>query len=222
MQQQRVPARKMDVERLILLPPIVLLLLMNVTGAYDHFTSLERWGLGSTLDAVYRALIVVFYLMIVVLLLVRAPSKAGTSSIAANGAAYLGTFAPFLLVLQGETEPPGTGVALASITLMVLGIGFSVYAVTYLGRSFGATPNARRLVTSGPYSLVRHPLYVGEAVALAGLVLGRLSAFSVAVLVVTLTVQCYRVLQEEAVLAAAFPEYASYRVRTRRFIPGVV
>lgn len=222
MQKLQEHVRGMDIERLILLPPLVLLMLLNITGAYRYWTSLDEWTFGTTLDAVYRGLIIVFYVMIVVLLLVRAPSRSGTSSIAANGAAYLGTFAPFALVLQGETEPPTTEVALVSITLMVLGIGFSVYSVTYLGRSFGATPNARRLVTSGPYRLMRHPLYVGEAVALAGLVLGRLTGFSIAVLVVTLTVQCYRVLQEEKVLAEAFPEYASYMASTRRFIPGVV
>jgi protein-S-isoprenylcysteine O-methyltransferase Ste14 len=45
---------------------------------------------------------------------------------------------------------------------------FALYVVIELGRSFSVMPEARRLVTNGPYSVIRHPVYLGEAVALAG------------------------------------------------------
>jgi len=214
--------QKIDVERLILLPPIFGLTLLNAVGSYNYWTTLDSWTVGNALDSLYRALILAFYVLIVVLLLVRSPARRTKVDRAAHLAAYLGTFAPFLLVFQGVTARPSTELALVSIGLMVVGIGFSVYSVTYLGRSFGATPNARALVTSGPYRLVRHPLYLGEGVALAGLVLGRLSAFSVAVFVLTMAVQFYRMVQEEKVLAASFPEYTAYMAGRKRLIPGVI
>ena len=38
--------------------------------------------------------------------------------------------------------------------------------IAYLGKSFSIIPQARRLVREGPYSVVRHPLYLAEEVAL--------------------------------------------------------
>lgn len=92
-------------------------------------------------------------------------------------------------------------------------------SVLALGRCFGVLPEARGLVTRGPYRLVRHPVYLGEIIALAGLTLaapgwGRLAIFAIFV-----AAQLTRMHLEEAALREAFPEYAAYAARTARFIP---
>jgi protein-S-isoprenylcysteine O-methyltransferase Ste14 len=96
-----------------------------------------------------------------------------------------------------------------------------VASVLVLGRCFGILPEARGLVTSGPYRFVRHPLYTCEAVAFLGLLLPVVSPLSLTIYGAYLGLTVLRSRYEEEVLLAAFPEYAAYRRSTRRFIPGV-
>ena len=57
------------------------------------------------------------------------------------------------------------------LALLALGLGFAVWARVHIGRNWG-TPMTQKdqpeLVTSGPYSLVRHPIYSGILVAGVG------------------------------------------------------
>jgi protein-S-isoprenylcysteine O-methyltransferase Ste14 len=46
-----------------------------------------------------------------------------------------------------------------------------VVVIFHLGRSFSVVPQARGLVRGGPYSFVRHPLYLAEEIALLGILL---------------------------------------------------
>jgi protein-S-isoprenylcysteine O-methyltransferase Ste14 len=62
-------------------------------------------------------------------------------------------------------------------------------------------------------------LYVAELVTFVGSVLTMISPFSTVVLVVFVTIQAYRAMQEEKVLKAAFPEYESYMSQAGRFTP---
>jgi protein-S-isoprenylcysteine O-methyltransferase Ste14 len=90
-----------------------------------------------------------------------------------------------------------------------------------LGRSFSLIPQARKLVTSGPYAIVRHPLYLVEEAAVAGVLLQYAWFAALPFLVLHVTVQIMRMQLEEKVLQKAFPEYAAYVRHTPRLIPGV-
>ena len=76
-------------------------------------------------------------------------------------------------------------------------------------------PEARGLVTSGPYALVRHPVYLGESGAAAGLVLAAPTAWNFGVALVFALAQAIRMRLEEDALSAEFPEYVDYAARTR-------
>jgi protein-S-isoprenylcysteine O-methyltransferase Ste14 len=82
-------------------------------------------------------------------------------------------------------------------------------------------PEARQLVTRGPYSLVRHPLYLGEMVATAGLAIQYLMPWAFVVLAAHCLFQFERMKNEERVLIEAFPEYKDYMARTARLLPGL-
>ena len=110
---------------------------------------------------------------------------------------------------------------LASLLLIIAGTVFAICAVLVLGRSISLLPEARRLVTRGPYALVRHPLYLGEMVAVAGVALQYLSAWALLLLGLVWAFQLQRMKYEELVLFQSFPEYGDYMARTARLVPGV-
>jgi protein-S-isoprenylcysteine O-methyltransferase Ste14 len=86
---------------------------------------------------------------------------------------------------------------------------------------------ARRLVTSGPYRLVRHPVYLFEELAVIGVAMNlfwppRTAVVAVVILVAHAYCQMHRMGTEERVLESTFPDYAGYRARTPwRVIPGL-
>jgi protein-S-isoprenylcysteine O-methyltransferase Ste14 len=135
-------------------------------------------------------------------------------------AAVAGTFLSVGFVLLPPREL-SSALYLASLLLVIAGTGFAICAVLVLGRSISLLPEARRLVTRGPYALVRHPLYLGEIVALAGVALQYLSAGALLLLGLVWAFQLQRMKYEELVLFQIFPEYGDYVARTARLVPGV-
>ena len=110
---------------------------------------------------------------------------------------------------------------LAALGVLLAGQFFCVVALLQLGRSLSVMPEARRLVTAGLYSRIRHPLYLAEAIATLGVLLQFRTLGAAALVVLQFAIQLWRMREEEKVLEAQFPEYASYRGRTARLIPGI-
>lgn len=80
-----------------------------------------------------------------------------------------------------------------------------------------------RLVTDGPYAIVRNPMYLGHLIFLAGLAITLRSWFAVALLVVHAVWFGARVREDETRLANLFGgSYTEYAKRVKRWIPGVV
>jgi len=78
---------------------------------------------------------------------------------------------------------------------------------------------ARQLVVRGPYAVVRHPLYLGEGIALVGLTLQFFSLSAVLILMLQCACQVIRMNIEEQVLLRTFPQYRNYMAQTARLIP---
>jgi protein-S-isoprenylcysteine O-methyltransferase Ste14 len=110
---------------------------------------------------------------------------------------------------------------MVSTLLVLFGSAAAVIALVRLGRSFSMMAEARRLVTSGPYRFVRHPLYLAEELAIIGISMQFFSLSSAFVLAVHIAFQLRRMYNEEAVLTETFPEYAAYQQRTARLLPGI-
>jgi protein-S-isoprenylcysteine O-methyltransferase Ste14 len=184
---------------------------------------------GSSLDAAEHTSLVAYYALSAVfmgaaalLFVLRKSSVRKLPGVRPKVVALAGTYALTGLPMLPVTFD-GWWVTLPAGVLLTAGTVAVVATVLALGRCFGIMPEARGLVTSGPYRWVRHPLYATEALASTGLLLPVLSPLAVAIFGVYLYLTLRRTVYEEAVLVAAFPDYAAYRQQTRwRFIPGVV
>lgn len=120
-----------------------------------------------------------------------------------------------------NTDPWRAGVGLV---LFALGLGFAIWARVHIGRNWG-TPMSQKddpeLVTSGPYHLVRHPIYsgilfagVGTAVALSWLWLIGVGLAGVYFV--------YSATVEERNMTKQFPEtYPAYQRSTKMLVPFV-
>ena len=123
------------------------------------------------------------------------------------------------VALQPPAEATPAGQLVGGETVAFAGVVWILVSVLALGRCFGVLPEARGLVTRGPYTVVRHPVYLGELAACAGLTIAALSPFNVACFAVLCAAQRVRMGMEERALAREFSEYEAYAARTPRVIP---
>jgi protein-S-isoprenylcysteine O-methyltransferase Ste14 len=82
--------------------------------------------------------------------------------------------------------------AMVATVLVLVGTAAGIVTLMRLGRSFSMMAEARRLVTSGPYRFVRHPLYLAEELAIIGLSMQFFSAATAFVLAVQIAFQLRR------------------------------
>lgn len=146
-----------------------------------------------------------------------------------RGEGYVALQAAITLVILA-TVPLGPAWA-GSARLAAAALGFALAAaggwlvlrgIVDLRENLTPWPRPRevsRLVDSGAYRLVRHPIYGGQVVGAVGL--GLIAASPVTILAalglgVLFAVKSRR---EEAWLIERHPDYAAYRARTRRLIP---
>lgn len=162
-----------------------------------------------------------FDVLLIWMLLVRDKARAKAHGVLPRLFGFAGTFLGVgILQLPVATLSPAMQIVAALIT----GIGSlgSFVVLWWLGKSFSIMPEARNLVTGGPYAWARHPLYTMEMISVIGAAMqfaqptASVIALGVAVLL------AIRSVYEERVLTAAYPEYDAYRARTARFIPGLV
>jgi len=123
------------------------------------------------------------------------------------------------IALRGPEDAASTSMLLAGEAVALLSCAFLLASVLALGTCFGVLPEARGLVTRGPYGLVRHPVYLGELGACAGLIMGAPTAWNFVVGGILLVAQLVRMRLEERALELEFPEYAAYAASTPRLLP---
>lgn len=106
-----------------------------------------------------------------------------------------------------------------STAIMVAGTLGSLITLAWLGRAFAILPQARRLVTSGPYAHVRHPLYLFEQLAVLGVALQYRQPWGLLLVAVSIAIQFPRMDYEEGILRDTFADYESYARATPRLVP---
>lgn len=78
-----------------------------------------------------------------------------------------------------------------------------------------------RLVRSGPYRRIRHPMYSAVLLAAAGALATDPAPFRIALLIALVVLLVAKLLREERLLCAAYPDYAAYQASTWRLVPWI-
>jgi protein-S-isoprenylcysteine O-methyltransferase Ste14 len=167
-----------------------------------------------------RLSMIAFILLASAAVLLRTRPSGKASGLEPRISALAGSFVMYGMVLFPRHDLSLSGEIVSTLLTMVGSIG-AVIALSQLGRSFSIMAESRQLVTTGPYRVVRHPLYAAELIATVGVFMQFASVYTVLLLAAQIAFQLRRMHNEELVLTIRFPEYAAYSQTTARLIPGI-
>jgi protein-S-isoprenylcysteine O-methyltransferase Ste14 len=112
------------------------------------------------------------------------------------------------------------------LALTVIGIGFSVWARLFLGRNWSGRVTIKEeheLIQTGPYSIVRHPIYSGFLLAILGTALVQGHLRSLLALPFAALGWAFKLRLEESFMAQQFGNvYLDYKRRVKALVPFVV
>ena len=205
--------------------PLILWYAFAATGLWPQIEQAFRAGLathtiGPLLESLSLFASLGFIALEILTFFIRATpvrfSETWTSRAVSLIAANLGV--AFLVLPRAQLSL--TAAAISS-TLSISGSVMAIIVLGWLRRSFSILPQARRLITTGPYRLVRHPLYLAEAIGGLGVMMQFQQPWAAFIAAGVFALQFPRMHYEEQVLGKAFPSYRAYSAQTARLLPGI-
>lgn len=202
--------------------PLILFYAFSLFGLAPQFKAAlmigPRWF--SVLEIASLASDVCYFALVIALVILRRMPVAKSHGVWPRIVALLG--ANLLIVVALLPRASLSAPALTTATVLTGGGTIAeIIILFWLGRSFTILPEARRLVTYGPYRYLRHPLYLVSMIASIGAMMQFEQPWAFLLVAAANAFQIARLNYEERVLREAFPEYAEYCARTWRLIPGV-
>jgi len=202
--------------------PLILFYAFSLFGLAPQFESAlviePRWF--SVLQIASLASDVGYFALVIALVVLRRMPVGKSQGAWPRLVALLG--ANLLIIVALLPRVPLSPPALTAATVLTGGGTVAEIVILFwLGRSFTILPEARRLVTRGPYRYVRHPLYLVSVIASIGAMMQFEQPWAFLLVAAADALQIARLHYEERVLGDAFPEYAEYAARTWRILPGV-
>ncbi|MGD9896708.1 MAG: isoprenylcysteine carboxylmethyltransferase family protein [Candidatus Methylacidiphilaceae bacterium] len=109
---------------------------------------------------------------------------------------------------------------------VLVALGLMINLLVLRENSYSAstiqTMPGQKVITTGPYALVRHPMYCGALILVAGAPLALGSYWGLLFLLLTTPVLIFRILDEEKMLESSLGGYDSYKAKVGyRLVPGV-
>jgi len=111
------------------------------------------------------------------------------------------------------------------VALCAAGVGLAIWARVHLGRNWGMPASRKEdpeLVTTGPYAVIRHPIYAGILLAMVGSAIGD-RVYWLLPLILFGAYFIYSARREEKMMTEQFPDqYLAYMQRTKMLLPFVL
>ena len=183
------------------------------------------------MPTIYNWLIIIFWIVWALVWAILARVSKKVISRPDEGVQYFGAIL-FLLLFRliprrynhPSFIPHTPEIQAVGTVLCAVGIAFAIWARIHIGKNWSSGPSVQedhQLVTSGPYRLVRHPIYTGMLLALFG------SAFisgsiGICIFIFVGLRFVWRVNTEEKIMIELFPQqYPEYKKRTKALIPFI-
>jgi protein-S-isoprenylcysteine O-methyltransferase Ste14 len=116
--------------------------------------------------------------------------------------------------------------AWSGVVLCIAGLAFCIWARFTLGRNWSGVVTLKgghELITSGPYALVRHPIYTGLLTMFVGTVIVLGHVAGIIAMPFVFGSLWIKLRYEEKLMLKQFPnEYAAYQQRVKRLIPFIL
>ena len=129
-----------------------------------------------------------------------------------------------LRVLKRQAVTGDPWLQVIGLVIFLLGLALAVWARVYIGRNWGMPMSEKadpELVTTGPYSTIRHPIYSGIILAMVGTTVA-ISLYWLVAVVLLGAYFLYSAVMEERYMAGLFPDaYPHYKQSTKMLIPFV-
>jgi protein-S-isoprenylcysteine O-methyltransferase Ste14 len=155
---------------------------------------------------------------VLVFVLIRRSTEAISQRLGDWLLAVTATLAPLLILPAGDTLAALVPIGLA---LVLVGNIVQAWAKLVLRRSFGIAPANRGIKISGPYNVVRHPMYAGYLLVHIGILMLMPAAINLVIYAIGWWAQILRLLAEERLLGED-EAYQGYSAKVRwRLVPGL-
>lgn len=128
---------------------------------------------------------------------------------------------PFLIALSIWNN-----IFVLGIILIIIASAIRIVSKIYLKESFSyniITTQNQKLITTGPYSIIRHPGYFGTILAILGATFMYANPFTLLYIILSLPVTVKKIRKEERLLVKLFDnEYINYQAKTKMIIPFIL
>jgi protein-S-isoprenylcysteine O-methyltransferase len=128
--------------------------------------------------------------------------------------------------LRVRFVPETLPVAWVGLALTAAGIGFALWARMWIGRNWSGRVTVKEdheLIQSGPYAIVRHPIYSGFLLAILGTAICQGELRSLLALPLATLGWTFKLRLEEAFMTQQFGSvYVDYKRRVKALVPFVV
>jgi protein-S-isoprenylcysteine O-methyltransferase Ste14 len=141
------------------------------------------------------------HLLILAIAFTRGRPVAQDHSLSAAAAVVVSYAYPYAQIAVLERMPGEVASPTGGLVLVTVGAILSLASLLALRRSFGVRPALRNLVTSGPYRIVRHPMYLSYVIGDIGYTLQEWNVGTVLLVLVGWVSLVYRMNAEERVLS---------------------
>lgn len=158
----------------------------------------------------------------------RVPSRFGFFTTMAVPAAIILVAVVLLAPDLATTRilPDTLPVFLAGLLVMLAGQGFAIWARVHLGTNWSGRPAIREnhtITRTGPYAMVRHPIYTGLLTGILGTAIATGALVAFVALLVMIVLFLIKIRMEEQFLLEEFgEEYEQYRREVRALVPWVL